>query len=54
MCFTILDLLSLSHENGHTNEGDLKITLYSTSTIDENIVHAILGDRLEIGAIGNL
>ena len=44
-------LLSLSHENGHKNEGDLKITLYSTSTIDENIVHAILGDKMSIKAI---
>jgi len=44
-------LLSLSHKNGHKNEGDLKISLYSTSTIDENIVHAILGDRMEIRAI---
>ena len=44
-------LLSLSYENGHKNKGDLKITLYSTSTIDENIVHAILGERMEIRTI---
>jgi len=44
-------LLSLSQVNGHKNEGDLKITLYSTSRIDENIVHAILGTRLKIKTI---
>jgi len=44
-------LLSLSHKNGYNNEGDLNITLYSTSTIDENIVHAILGEKMEIRAI---
>ncbi len=44
-------LLSLSHENGYKNEGDLKITLYSTSTIDETIVHTILGDKMSIKAI---
>ena len=44
-------LLSLSYENGHKNEGDLKITLYSTSTIDKNIVHAILGNGSEIKTI---
>jgi len=35
-------LLSLSHKNGHKNEGDLKITLYSTSSIDKQIVSYIL------------
>ncbi len=44
-------LLFLSHENGYNNEGDLNITLYSTSAIDENIVHAILGEKMEISAI---
>ena len=44
-------LLSLSHENGHNNEGDLKITLYSTSDIDKNIVTYILKGNIEIKQI---
>jgi len=44
-------LLSLSHENGHNNEGDLKITLYSTSDIDKSIVTYILKGNIEIKQI---
>ena len=44
-------LLSLSYENGYQNEGELKITLYSTSVIDENLVQAILRERMEIRTI---
>ena len=44
-------LLSLSHENGHQNEGDLGITLYSTSDIDKQIVSHILKSNTEIKQI---
>jgi len=44
-------LLSLSHENGHKNEGDLEITLYSTSNIDKQIVSHILKNTMEIKQI---
>ena len=44
-------LLFLSHQNGYRNEGKLHISLYSTSTIDKNIVHAIFGERMEIKTI---
>jgi len=44
-------LLSLSHENGYKNEGNLKITLYSTSDIDKQIVSHILKSYMEIKQI---
>jgi len=44
-------LLSLSCENGHKNEGDLNITLYSTNTIDKNIIMHILKDNIEVKQI---
>ena len=44
-------LLSLSHKNGYKNEGDLKITLYSTGDIDKQIVSHILKNHMEIKQI---
>jgi len=44
-------LLSLSSTNGHENKGDLKITLYSTSNIDKQIVSHILKGHIEIKQI---
>ncbi len=44
-------LLSLSKENGHQNEGDLKIALYSTDKISKNIVNNIFGKEIEIETI---
>jgi glutamate racemase len=44
-------LLVLSQEKGHSNEGDLKIMLYSTDRISENIVSTIFGKEIEVGSI---
>ncbi len=44
-------LLSLSKTHGHTNTGGMKISLYSTSSIDEKIVQTILGEKMEVKAI---
>ena len=44
-------LLSLSREHGHKNEGELQITLYSTSNIDKQIVSYILKGHTKIKQI---
>ena len=44
-------LLTLGQEKGHKNHGDLKITLYSTGTIDKKIVSYIFGKQIEVEQI---
>ena len=44
-------LLSLSHKNGHKNEGELKITLYSTDVISRESVSNIFGKEIGIETI---
>ncbi|HEC45786.1 MAG TPA: glutamate racemase [Epsilonproteobacteria bacterium] len=44
-------LLTLGQEKGHNNNGDLKITLYSTDNIDKQIVSHILEGHAEVKQI---
>ncbi len=44
-------LLSLGQGKGHDNEGDLKITLYSTDSIDTKIVGSILQGHKKVKQI---
>jgi len=44
-------LLTLGQEKGHNNDGDLKITLYSTDDIDKQIVGYILEGHTEVKQI---
>jgi glutamate racemase len=44
-------LLTLGQEKGHNNDGDLKITLYSTDDIDKQIVGHILEGHTEVRQI---
>jgi len=44
-------LLALGQEKGHNNDGDLKITLYSTDDIDKRIVGHILETHTEVKQI---
>jgi len=44
-------LLTLGQEKGHSNDGDLKIILYSTDNIDKQIVSHILQRHTEIQQI---
>lgn len=44
-------LLALGQEKGHKNEGELKITLYSTDKIDKHIVGHILEGHTEVKQI---
>ncbi|RRS32471.1 MAG: glutamate racemase [Epsilonproteobacteria bacterium (ex Lamellibrachia satsuma)] len=44
-------LLALGQEKGHDNEGALKITLYSTDHIDQDLVTHILGKTMNIKQI---
>jgi glutamate racemase len=44
-------LLALGQEKGHNNDGDLKITLYSTDDIDKQIVGHILETHTEVKQI---
>lgn len=44
-------LLTLGEEKGHNNDGDLKITLYTTNTIDKQIVGYILEGYTEVKRI---
>ena len=44
-------LLTLGQEKGHDNDGDLKITLYSTDNIDKRIVSHILEGHTKIKQI---
>ena len=44
-------LLTLGQEKGHSNDGNLKITLYSTDNIDTQIVGHILNGHSEVKQI---
>jgi glutamate racemase len=44
-------LLALGQEKGHNNDGDLKITLYSTDNIDNHIISHILEGHTEVKQI---
>lgn len=44
-------LLLLAQQKGHLNEGDLQLNIYSTSHINEGMVHNILHNRNKVSLI---